>query len=164
MKGLFSKARRFLTEEDARFFYLDALGALRRMPDEEYLRRAFRYRLGYELNLENPVNFNEKLQWLKLHDRNPAYTRMVDKVEAKGFVAGVIGEEHVIPTLGVWERARDVDFGALPEQFVIKCSHNSGGVLAYAGTGRSWTRRGFAGGLRGHSGTITTTTGGSGRT
>lgn len=78
------------------------------------------------LNLKNPETFNEKLQWLKLYNRKPEYTIMVDKVKAKEYVASKIGEEYIIPTLGVWEDPDDIDFKALPEQFVLKCNHNSG--------------------------------------
>lgn len=94
--------------------------------DEKYLRCAFKAYLGYKLNLKNPKSFNEKLQWLKLHDRNPEYTTMVDKVKVKKYVAEKIGSEYVIPTLGVWESVHEIDFSILPNQFVLKCNHNSG--------------------------------------
>lgn len=106
------------------------LGLLNRfgtwLPDEAFLKLKFRLEMGYPLNLRNPRTFNEKLQWLKLYDRRPEYTLMVDKVKAKEYVASIIGEEYIIPTLGVWERAEDVDFDSLPDKFVIKCNHNSG--------------------------------------
>lgn len=95
--------------------------------DAAYLRKCFKYLLGYELNLDNPQTFNEKLQWLKIHDHNPEYTKMVDKYEVKEYVAGKIGKEHIIPTLGVWDCFDEIDFDALPEQFVLKCTHDSGG-------------------------------------
>lgn len=82
--------------------------------------------LGRKLNLKNPKTFNEKLQWLKLYNHKPEYTIMVDKVKAKEYVAKLIGEEHIIPTLGVWDDPDDIDFDALPDQFVLKCNHNSG--------------------------------------
>ena len=78
------------------------------------------------LNLKNPKSFNEKLQWLKLYNRKPEHTLMVDKLKVKDYVASLIGEEYIIPTLGVWENAKDVDFNSLPDKFVIKCNHNSG--------------------------------------
>ena len=96
------------------------------LPDDIYLKREFKKALGYELNLDNPRTFNEKLQWLKLYDRNPRYTTMVDKVAAKKYVADIIGEEYTIPTLGVWERPEDINFDELPDKFVLKCNHNSG--------------------------------------
>lgn len=80
-------------------------------------------------NLKNPQTYNEKLQWLKLHDKHPEYTRMVDKYEAKKYVKEILGEEYIIPTLGVWERFEDIDFDKLPNQFVLKCTHDSGGLV-----------------------------------
>lgn len=97
--------------------------------DKTFLKLLFPLRTGYKLNLENPRTFNEKLQWLKLYDRKPEYTKMVDKYEAKKYVASIIGEEHIIPTLAVYDRAEDIDFDALPNQFVLKCTHDSGGII-----------------------------------
>lgn len=82
-----------------------------------------------ELDLENPQTFNEKIQWLKLNDRNPKHTMLVDKYEAKRLVADTIGESHIIPTLGVWDKFDDIDFSILPNQFVLKCTHDSGGLI-----------------------------------
>lgn len=96
------------------------------MPDKEYLEKKFYATMGYPLDLNNPQTFNEKLQWLKLYDRNPKYTVMVDKHLAKQYVAERIGEEYIIPTIGVWDNAEDIDFDALPNRFVLKCNHNSG--------------------------------------
>ena len=98
------------------------------IPDDElYIKLMWKLsRLNYPLNLSNPQTFNEKLQWLKLHDRNPKYTIMVDKIKVKEWVASKIGEQHIIPTLGVWEDPEDIDFDSLPNQFVLKCNHNSG--------------------------------------
>lgn len=94
--------------------------------DETYIRTRWRVSMGYKLNLDNPRTFQEKLQWLKLHDHRNEYTQMVDKVEVKRYVADKIGEEYIIPTLGVWNTPNEIDFSSLPEQFVIKCNHNSG--------------------------------------
>lgn len=96
--------------------------------DERYLKLLYRTRIGRPLDLENPSTFNEKLQWLKIHDRNPLYTKLVDKYEVKEWVAERIGAEHVVPTLGVWDSFDDIDFDALPERFVLKCTHDSGGL------------------------------------
>jgi hypothetical protein len=98
------------------------------LSDKTYIKIAYFRRFHKFPNLKNPQTFNEKLQWLKLYDRNPIYTTMVDKHDAKKYVADIIGEEHIIPTLGVWERFEDIDFDALPEQFVLKCTHDSGGL------------------------------------
>jgi len=94
--------------------------------DETFIKLKWKLRMNYPLNLENPQTFSEKLQWLKLHDRRPEYTRMVDKVEAKKYVAELIGEQYIIPTLGVWNSPDEIDFDSLPNQFVLKCNHNSG--------------------------------------
>lgn len=94
--------------------------------DAKYLKKLFKLRMGKALNLDNPKTFNEKLQWLKLYNRKPEYTRMVDKYEAKRYVADIIGEEYIIPTLGVWERFEDINFDALPNQFVLKTTHGGG--------------------------------------
>ena len=96
------------------------------MPDEMYLRIKFRLYMGYKLDLKNPKTFHEKLQWLKLYDRRPEYVVMVDKVKAKEYVASLIGEEHIVPNLGVWSDPDEIDFDSLPNQFVLKVNHNSG--------------------------------------
>lgn len=93
------------------------------------MKREWRIKFGKELNLEHPQTFNEKLQWLKLYYRDPVMTDLVDKYKVKRYVSNIIGEEHVIPTLGVWERFEDIDFAKLPDQFVLKCNHDSGGVV-----------------------------------
>lgn len=99
------------------------------LPDSIYLRCQFYAQMGHMLNLKHPKTFNEKLQWLKLNDRKPEYTTMVDKVEAKKWVEDRIGAQYIIPTLGVWERAEDIDFDSLPNQFVLKTNHDSGAVI-----------------------------------
>ncbi len=95
------------------------------LPDKTYLRLKFKRKLGTPLNLENPRTFNEKLQWLKLRDRRPEYTVMVDKYKVRELVAEKIGEEYLIPLLGVWDDPDEIDFDALPARFVLKCNHNS---------------------------------------
>lgn len=99
------------------------------MNDELYLQILYFLRMGKMLRLNPPVTYNEKLQWLKLHDRHPEYTQMVDKEMAKEYAAGIIGNEYIIPTLGVWDKFEDIDFDTLPNQFVLKCTHDSGGVV-----------------------------------
>ena len=99
------------------------------LPDRLYLSWKFYLEMGKPLNLRNPQTFSEKMQWLKLYNRKPEYTVMVDKVEVKKYVAGILGEEYIIPTLGVWDNPDAIDFDALPEQFVLKCNHNSGGGM-----------------------------------
>lgn len=102
---------------------------LKWMSDEQCIRFWYFYTFGKKLDLKNPKTFNEKLQWLKLNDRKSFYTDMVDKYKAKQYVANIIGEEYIIPTLGVWDSFEDIDFDALPEKFVLKCTHDSGGLV-----------------------------------
>lgn len=99
------------------------------IPDKLFLEVQFRLVMGYWMDFNNPQTYNEKLQWLKLHDRNPLYTTLVDKAEAKEYVRGLIGEEHIIPTLGVWDKPEDICFDELPSKFVLKCTHDSGGII-----------------------------------
>ncbi len=119
----------FLTKPGGWFFFLSSRGLFNWMDDEAYIRRVFKYSLGYEPDLEHPKTFNEKLQWLKLHDHDPLYTRIVDKYEAKQYVAEKIGNQYIIPTYGVWDSFDEIDFSSLPGQFVLKCTHDSGGVV-----------------------------------
>lgn len=97
--------------------------------DVTYIKWRWKVYMDYPLNLEDPNTFNEKLQWIKLHDRQPIYSKLVDKYEVKQYVADIIGEEHIIPTIGVYDRVEDIDFEALPQQFVLKCTHDSGGIV-----------------------------------
>lgn len=89
----------------------------------------YRANMGKKLNLDNPQSFNEKLQWLKLYDRRPEWTAMVDKVEAKKIASRIIGDKHIIPTIGVWNSFDDIPLDELPRQFVMKCTHDSGGIV-----------------------------------
>jgi len=97
--------------------------------DEWYLRVMFFIRMHRFLHLRNPKTFSEKLQWLKLYAYKPEYTMMVDKYLVKDYVKEKIGEEYIIPTIGVWNNADEIDFDALPNQFVLKCNHDSGGLV-----------------------------------
>ncbi|RAV30992.1 ATP-grasp fold amidoligase family protein [Sinomicrobium soli] len=99
------------------------------LPGRLYLKLLFFLRLDYKLNLQNPQTFNEKLQWLKLNYRNPDLPKMVDKFDVKKYVGEVIGEKYVIPTLGVWDTFSEVNFESLPDQFVLKTTHDQGGVV-----------------------------------
>lgn len=96
------------------------------LPDKWAISLDFYRHMGKFPDLKNPKTFNEKLQWLKLHDRKPEYTQMVDKYKVREYIAQTVGEEYLIPLLGVWENVKDIDFDALPDQFVLKCNHNSG--------------------------------------
>lgn len=97
--------------------------------DKIYIEILFRLKVGYKLNLNNPRTFNEKLQWLKLYYRNPKLIQMVDKYEVKVYIQNTIGEEYVISTLGVWDSFDDIDFENLPDKFVLKTTHDQGGVV-----------------------------------
>lgn len=107
------------------------LGILNRVavlfPDKLFLKLKFRLMMGEKLDLNNPKTFNQKLQWLKLYNRKPEYTTMVDKYAVKEYVANIIGVEHIIPTLGVWNSTDEIDWNALPNQFVLKTTHGGGG-------------------------------------
>lgn len=97
--------------------------------DKLFLHISFRIKLGHKLNLDSPQTFNEKLQWLKLYDRNPKYSMMVDKFKAKDYVASKIGKEHIIPTLGIYNAVEEIPWDSLTNKFVLKCTHDSGGIV-----------------------------------
>ena len=97
------------------------------LPDVIYLKILYRLKMGYDLDFKTPRTFTEKLQWLKVYDYKSEYTKMVDKLAAKDYVASRIGEEYIIPTLGVWDRVEDIDWDSLPDQFVLKTTHGGGG-------------------------------------
>lgn len=105
-----------------------AKGWLNWVPDNIYIKALYRATIHRQCNLKNPVGYNEKLQWLKLHDRKPEYIQMVDKYEVRRYIAELFGEEYLIPCLGVYESIDDIDVDILPEKFVLKCTHDSGSV------------------------------------
>lgn len=117
---------KLIFDSNYRFDFLANKGVYNNMADDEYLKRLFKAKLGRELNLENPKSFNEKLQWLKLYDRNPLYTITSDKYAAREYVKEKIGEEHLVPLIDVWDNPDNIDFDKLPDKFVLKCNHNSG--------------------------------------
>ena len=128
-KNTLRRIVKFLKNPYRLFVVLTRRGWFKSMNDERYLKLYYRGLMGEKLNLKNPQTFNEKLQWLKLYDRKQIYTTMVDKYEVKKYVADLIGEEYIIPTLGVWDKFEDIEFDSLPEQFVLKTTHDSGGVI-----------------------------------
>ncbi len=99
------------------------------IPSKLWLSWEFKRKLGYRMDWKAPKTYNQKLQWLKVYDRNPLYTTLVDKYEVKKYIADAIGEEYIIPALGVWNSFDEIDFDALPNQFVLKCTHDSGGLV-----------------------------------
>lgn len=100
-------------------------------PDKLYLQLQYFFKMGQKLDLKNPQTFTEKLQWLKLYNRQPEYTTMVDKHAVKQYVADKIGKQYIIPSLGIWDKVEDIDWDSLPNQFVLKTTHGggSGGVV-----------------------------------
>lgn len=125
-KRLLRIVKNILTDKAIRFGYMSKLGLLNYISDENYLAEKYKRVFDKPLNLNVPVTFNEKLQWLKLYDRRPEYTVMVDKYKAREYIAEKIGGEYLIPLIGVWDSPEEIDFDALPEQFAMKCNHNSG--------------------------------------
>lgn len=100
---------KIITNKESRFEYITSLGFFNYMKDEVFLKRKYKIMMGKKLNLDSPITFDEKLQWLKLFDRNPIYTTMVDKEAVKEYVSNLIGKEYVIPTLYVWDKVENID-------------------------------------------------------
>lgn len=126
---MFEKIKKVASNPAKIFLYLGGKGMLDWMSDRCYIPLAYRARMGKRLNADNPQTYNEKLQWIKLNVRDDRYTKLVDKYEVKPIVASIIGEEYIIPTLGVYDDFDDIDFDSLPDQFVLKCNHDSGGIV-----------------------------------
>lgn len=127
--NMMQKALRYLTDWNYRKLIQINQGKYDHLSDEDFIKLKFKVITNRELNLKNPITFNEKLQWLKLHDHKDIYTTMVDKYEAKKYVASIIGEKYIIPTLGIYNSFNEINFNELPNQFVIKCTHDSGGLV-----------------------------------
>lgn len=127
MMGKLRSAFKLLRENPCGFLAEIFQGLNFLFPDELYLRCLFRLKMGRKLNLKNPQSFNEKLQWLKLYNRNPLYSILVDKYRVKDYVAEIIGKEHVVPTINVWNDPNEIDFEKLPNQFVLKTTNGGGG-------------------------------------
>lgn len=126
---MFGKLRRYISDPYYQIGYDLMQKHPRWMSDTYYIRVFWKMFMGYELDLKNPQTFNEKLQWLKLHDHNPLYSKLVDKYRVKEYVAKKIGKEHVIPTIAVYQSVDEIDLDKLPNQFVLKCNHDSGSVV-----------------------------------
>lgn len=129
-KGLITKAKKMITDRSYRFSKTMELGLYDHLPDKEFLEKAYFSLMGRQLDLTAPTAYTEKLQWLKLYDRREIYTTMVDKAQSKSYITSILGtNEYSIETLGVWDKFDDIDFNALPNQFVLKCTHDSGGIV-----------------------------------
>lgn len=128
MSKIMSKIRTFI--ENPQYFITSpaAKGWLNWVPDSLYLKVLYRVIMGRKLNLRNPREYNEKLQWLKLNDRKPEYSTMVDKYEVRGYIEDLLGDKYLIPCLGIYDSVDDIDIDALPDRFVLKCTHDSGSV------------------------------------
>ena len=124
--NIVKKIIRFCLNKDYRFLILANRGFYAYLDDKKYLERMFRVQLGKNLNFENPVTFNEKIQWLKINNRESEYTIMVDKYKVREYISETIGEQYLIPLLGVWDSPDEINFDVLPDEFVLKCNHNSG--------------------------------------
>lgn len=122
LKTFFKNPEYFITSPASK-------GWLDWVPDRFYIKLLYRLIMGEKCNLKHPVTFNEKLQWLKLNDHNPAYTDMVDKYEVRKIIEKTIGAEYLIPCYGVFSSFDEIDFTKLPDRFVLKCTHDSGSVI-----------------------------------
>lgn len=107
-----------------------------RLPSKMYLNILYKKKIGDKINWKHPIAFNEKLQWLKVYDKNPNYTQMVDKIEVKKYLVKYLRkegiknpEQYLIPTIKVYDNFEDINFDKLPKRFVMKCTHDSGGTV-----------------------------------
>ena len=116
-----------LFKEPSTFFYTILKRYAYLFSDKTYIKLAYRLRMGRNLNLKSPITFTEKLQWLKLYDRNPIYTKMVDKGYAKEYASAILGPEYIIHTIGEWDNPNVIDWEKLPDSFVLKTTHGGGG-------------------------------------
>lgn len=123
------KLMMYITDRDYRVKVNSRYGIYDHLSDEEYIKKVFRAYMQKELDLNNPKTFNEKMQWLKLYNRNSEYTRIVNKITFKDYIEEKIGPGYTVPLLGVWEKFDDIDFDKLPDKFVLKCNHDSGGLV-----------------------------------
>lgn len=126
VNNIIKKANKYISNQEYRLRVNSKLGLYNNMDDKKFIEKMFKATMDYPLNLENPKSFNEKLQWLKLYDRNPLYTKLVDKYKVREYISEKIGDDYLIPLLGVWDDPEEIDFDSLPNKFVLKCNHNSG--------------------------------------
>lgn len=110
------------------------------LPDKIYIKKLYKKRLNKELDLKNPKTYTEKLNWLKLYDRNPFYSVLADKYAVRKYVKEKIGEKYLIPLIGVWDNVDDVDFEKLPNSFVLKCNHDNGVVICKDKSNFDWEK------------------------
>jgi hypothetical protein len=108
---------------------MEHITLFRILPDKAFLRLQYRMRIGKKLNLHNPLDYTEKLQWIKLYYRKPEMSTLVDKYRVREYIKNQLGEEYLIPLIGKWDKVEDIDFSSLPDEFVLKCNHDSGSVI-----------------------------------
>lgn len=125
---MIEKIKKVIKNPKKIIIYLSSKGIIN-YDDEKYLKYIYKEKTGKELNIKNPKTFNEKLQWLKLYNRNPNYTMMVDKYEVRNYIKNTIGENYLIPMLGLYNSTKEIDFDKLPNKFVLKTTHDSGTVI-----------------------------------
>lgn len=110
-------------------------------PSSIYLKTVYSVSIGHKLHLKNPVAFTEKLQWMKLYDRNPKYTNLTDKIAVKDYIEKRVGTDYVIPTLGIWKTAEEVAIDELPDTFVIKCNHDCNSIVFFDKRKDNWKEK-----------------------
>lgn len=126
---IFKIIKNFICNSEIRMNYINKIGFYNKMDDKKYILKEWKVKMKTTCNIEAPKSFNEKLQYLKLYNRKPEYTDMVDKYEAKNFVSKIIGEEYIIPTIGIYKKFKNIDFEKLPNKFVLKPTHTSGDIF-----------------------------------
>lgn len=124
--GLVRKIKKGVSNPLATMILLFGFEKFKFISDEKYLSIMYKFYMGKKLDLDNPKTFNEKLQWLKINNRKEEYTVYVDKYLVRKYISDKIGAEYLIPLIGVWNKPEQIDFNLLPNQFVLKCNHNSG--------------------------------------
>lgn len=129
MNNWLEKVLAFVKDPKRAYLWITAKGLTKWIPDQVHLEIRYRISIGKPLNLNEPRSFNEKLQWLKLHDRNPLYVRLVDKIGVKSWVIERIGDRFVVPTIAVWDSVDEIEIEKLPDKFVLKTNHDCGGVV-----------------------------------
>ena len=126
MKSVTRVIKKIITNPRSIVCYMNTLGLLNYLPEVTCIKLLWWAKTGRRLNLSNPSGFNEKLQWLKAFDHCPEYSDYVDKVRVRDYVKKTVGEKYLVPLLGLWDNPEQICFDSLPDQFVLKCNHNSG--------------------------------------
>jgi len=128
LNKVFRGVLKYVFNSDYRFLFRATRRKYDSMPDEEYLKKMFKIKMGYCLDLDTPETFNQKLNWMKLYYRDPLFTTMVDKYAVREYVSSKIGKQYLVPLLGVWDNPENIDISILPNKFVLKTTHGCGGM------------------------------------